>query len=302
MADELQATLQESVDEGVFRLRRTWPSLLATGFVGGLDVSVGVFAMLLVKSNDGSDLVAGLAFSIGFIALVMAGSELFTENFLMPITAVVTGVATWRQVVRLWFGTMTMNVVGGVVMVFLMMTAFPDLGDAAVEAGTHFVERGPGIETMLSAVLAGIVITLMTWMQLHKPIGAKLVAAVAAAFVLNYGELGHVVVASLEIFAGLFHGAEYTLGDWVPLFVMMATGNAVGGIGLVTVSRLVQLGGDRVKAEREHAEQRRADEEANSPRGVLLDPDPTPLDQRTDAAREGAATREVEDEGVTSGS
>ena len=284
VADALQETLQESVEEGVFRLRRTFPSLLATGFVGGLDVSVGVFAMLLVKTHDGSELAGALAFSIGFIALTMAGSELFTENFLMPVTAVVMGRATWREVLRLWAGTAVFNVGGGLVMVFIMMTAFPDLGDSAVESGRHFVDRGFGIEMLLSAILAGIVITLMTWMQLNKPIGARIVAAVAAAFVLNYGELGHVVVASLEVFAGMFSGAPYGVVDWLPLFLLMAFGNMVGGIGLVTLTRLIQVGGDRVKQERAVSAER---ELRDTPRGMLLDPDPRPLDQRDRQAARG---------------
>lgn len=292
MADELQETLQESVKEGMFRLRRTWPSLLATGFVGGVDVSVGVFAMLLVRTHNGSDLLGALAFGIGFIALVMAGSELFTENFLMPVTAVVIGQATWGEVVRLWFGTALMNVAGGLVMVFLMMTASPELADAGVEAGAHFVDRGLGIQTILSAVLAGIVITLMTWMQLNKPIGAKIVAAVAAAFVLNYGELGHVVVASLEIFAGMFAGAPYGLVDWLPLFVLMALGNIIGGIGLVTLARLIQLGSERVAQERAETEER---ERKETPRGVLLDPDPRPVDQRDGPAGDAPARDESAD-------
>lgn len=297
MADELQQTLTESVEEGRFRLRRTWPSLLATGFVGGLDVSVGVFAMLLVKTNDGSDLVAALAFGIGFIALVLAGSELFTENFLMPITAVVIGAATWRQVGRLWFGTLTMNVVGGLVMVFLMMAAFPDIGETAVEEGTHFVERGVGMESFISAVVAGIVITLMTWMQLNKPPGARIVAAVSAAFVLKYGSLGHVVVASLEIFAGMFQGADYGLAEWLPLFVLMALGNAVGGIGLVTLTRLVQLGSDRVERERHDSQHRRAQEEGATPRAILLDPDPRPHDARDGQPVEHAHGDGLDDDG-----
>ena len=287
MSDELQHTLNESVEEGLFRLRRTWPSLWATGIVGGLDVSVGVFAMLLVKTNEGSDLLGALAFSIGFIALTMAGSELFTENFLMPVTAVATDKASWRQVGRLWFGTAAGNVIGGLIMVFLMMTAFPELSEKAVETGGRFVDRGFGIELFLSAIIAGIVITLMTWMMLRKPIGAKLVAAVVAAFLLNYGELGHVVVASLEIFAGMFSDAPYGVTDWLPLFFLMAFGNMVGGVGFVTVIRLVQLGGARV--ERQKQEPAQHEREQAEARRALLDKDPTPIEERGDADKASEA-------------
>lgn len=251
MPDALSHTFRESVTEGFERLHRTWPSLLATGAVGGIDVSVGVFAMLLVKAHSGSDFAAALAFGIGFIALTLANSELFTENFLVPIAAVAADKATPRHVARLWVGTAAMNLVGGFAMIAIMIAAFPDLHDSAVEAGSHFVERGVGLQPFLGAAFAGIIITLMTWMQQNTFLGGQLVAAISAAFLLAYGELGHVVVASLEIFAAILTGdAGFGFGTWLPLFGQMALGNAVGGIGLVTLLRLIQVGRKRLEEER----------------------------------------------------
>src|SRR3954468_16326334 len=83
--DDLTETFQRTVDEGEHRLTRSWPGLLSTGLVGGLDVGVGVLGLLLVKEATGSVLLAGFAFGIGFIALTRAQSELFTENFLVPV-------------------------------------------------------------------------------------------------------------------------------------------------------------------------------------------------------------------------
>jgi formate/nitrite transporter FocA (FNT family) len=51
-----------------------------------------LLAFLLVKHTTHNELLAGLAFSSGFIALTMARSELFTENFLIPVVAVVAKV------------------------------------------------------------------------------------------------------------------------------------------------------------------------------------------------------------------
>jgi len=56
--DELSETLHRTVDEGVFRLTRSWPALLATGFVGGADVTMGVFAFFIVKQGTNNDLLA----------------------------------------------------------------------------------------------------------------------------------------------------------------------------------------------------------------------------------------------------
>src|SRR4051812_15185983 len=106
-------TLTRSVHEGERRLHRTWPSLLATGTVGGIDVGVGVMAMLVVREQTGSPLLGALAFSVGFVALTLAGSELFTENFMVPITTVVTRDVPVTSVVRLWVGTAAANLLGG---------------------------------------------------------------------------------------------------------------------------------------------------------------------------------------------
>ena len=46
--------------------------------------------MLVVRHETGSQLLGALAFGIGFITLVLAGSELFTENFMIPVAALVT--------------------------------------------------------------------------------------------------------------------------------------------------------------------------------------------------------------------
>src|SRR5690242_1238187 len=154
--------------------------LLATGALGGIDVGIGVFALLLVLKATHNELLSGLAFSIGFIALTLANSELFTENFLVPLAAVAAGRAKAVSVLRLWAGTWVMNLVGGWVMMLVVMRGLPFLNPAAVKVGTHFVDLGINWTSFCSGILAGAVITLMTWMEVGSAdITAKLVAAVA---------------------------------------------------------------------------------------------------------------------------
>jgi hypothetical protein len=50
----------------------------------------------------GTGTVGATAFIIGFLALSLARSELFTENFLVPVAAVVAKDAPWRSAPRLW--------------------------------------------------------------------------------------------------------------------------------------------------------------------------------------------------------
>jgi formate/nitrite transporter FocA (FNT family) len=252
MADPLGAIFHETVAEGHFRLHRTWPSLLATGTVGGIDVSMGVLGLLLVKHQTGSDLLAALAFTIGFIALTLANSELFTENFLVPIAAVAADKGDLKEVWRLWGGTAVTNLIGGYLMVLVIVEGNPEVAPTAIEVGQTFVERGIGWHSFSSAVLAGVVITLMTWMQsATDSMMGKIVAAAMAAFLLAAGHLSHVIVASLEVLAGVLAGADFGYAEWFGMVWMWAVGNAIGGLGLVTVLRLVQVGSERVQREQE---------------------------------------------------
>jgi formate/nitrite transporter FocA (FNT family) len=250
---ELTETFQRTVEEGEHRLTRNWPQLLSTGVVGGLDVGVGVLALLLVKEATGSELLAGLAFGIGFIALTLAQSELFTENFLVPVVAVAAHRATVWQLLRLWFGTATMNLVGGWVMMGLVMAGQPRLRPTAVEIA-HEYAAFPAGRAFALAVLGGLVITLMTWMErATESVPAKLAAAVSAAFLLVADTLNHAIVVSLLSFAALHAGAPFGYGRWLAVVSLAAVGNIVGGVGLVTVLRLVQVGRVRIEEAREDA-------------------------------------------------
>lgn len=243
VTNEVSSQFQRTIEEGENRLSRSLPSLLATGAVGGIDVGVGVFALLLVKESTHDDLLAGLAFSIGFIALTLANSELFTENFLVPIVAVTTRRAGPMDVLRLWLGTASTNLLGGWLIMAVVMAGVPKLHETAVEAATHYTELGLGWESFSSAVLGGAVITLMTWMEGgSKSELGRLVAAVVAAFLLGAGKLTHAIVVSLLLFAGLQAGAPYGYLDWLGFLAWATLGNMVGGIGLIAVLRLVQVG------------------------------------------------------------
>jgi formate-nitrite transporter family protein len=245
---EVEDTLQRTVQEGKRRLERSWAPLIATGLVGGIDVGTGVLALLVVESQTGNKLLAGLAFSIGFIALAMARSELFTEDFLVPVGTVIARQAPLRQLARLWIVTAAGNLVGGWVFTGLIIAGFPAVKQTAADAGAYYTGLGIGWKSFALALLGGAVITLMTWMQhATESLGTKLVPAVTTGFPLAGLQLNHAIVASLVIFAGLHtHVTSYGYLDWAGAAGWAALGNMVGGIALVTLLRLLQVP-DKVK-------------------------------------------------------
>jgi len=253
-SDALEETLSRSVEEGERRLHRSWPSLLATGIVGGADVGLGVLAMLVVRHDTGEPLLGALAFGIGFIALTLAGSELFTENFLVPITTVVARDDSALSVARLWTGTAIMNLAGGWIVTGLVIVALPALKPTAIAVGRVYPEWGIGASSFAAAVLAGALMTLLTWMERYtESMPARLIAAMAVAFLLTAPPLDHAIVSSLEMFAALHSGAPFGYADFAGAAAWSAVGNIVGGVFLVTLLRLVQLGRAPIEAERRRA-------------------------------------------------
>lgn len=252
----LSGAFHRSVIAGEERLRRTWANLFATGFLGGMDVGVGVLALMIVREATGSEMLGALAFSSGFITLTLARSELFTENFLVPVTVVVTQRRHGRALARLWIGTLLTNWAGGLLFMALVMVSLPRLDNIAIQLGRFYPELGIGLQSLASAMLGGVLITLMTWIErAARDTLAKLVIAVITGFLLAAPPLDHSVVGALEMFAGLLTGeAPYGWLDTGGALAWAVLGNVVGGLGLVTVLRFVQVGANTIDLERHAAE------------------------------------------------
>src|SRR5439155_21416994 len=95
--------------EGKRRLSRPVLELAATALVGGFDVAFGVVAFVLtaaaVAPSGGqalAKLAGAVAFGIGFVFVVVGRSELFTENFLVPVAGLARERRSWLRLGELW--------------------------------------------------------------------------------------------------------------------------------------------------------------------------------------------------------
>jgi len=144
----------------------------------------------------------------------------------------------------------------------LVVTGFPKVGPTALEVARYYPSIGIGWRSFSGSLLGGAVITLMTWMERSTTsVPAKLAAAVMAAFLLAAAPLNHAIVVSLEMFAGLQHGAGFGYLDWLAVLVWYSLGNIIGGVVLVAGLRMVQVGEHQItEARRRPAGQPAKDE------------------------------------------
>ncbi|SNR74775.1 Formate/nitrite transporter FocA, FNT family [Haloechinothrix alba] len=239
--DEVEGLLDHIVRRGRPRLFRSVLELLASGIIAGIEIALGVLAYLAVKEATGSPLLAGIAFGVGFVILLLGNSELFTEGFLVPVTVVAAKEATWWRLVKFWLVTLVGNLIGAWGMMWLLMIGFPDLRHTAIDTGSTFAEAALTPETFVLSILAGSTMTLLTRMRMGTINDvARILASFVIGFIVAGMEMFHVILDTLFIFGGIHAGAEYDYGAWIAFFGWCTLGNIIGGLVLTTFMRLIR--------------------------------------------------------------
>lgn len=242
---------QDSLEDGERRVARPAPVLAATALLGGFHVTLGLLALVVttgalaaVMPEPSAHVLGSLTFGIGLAFITVGRSELFTENFLIPVAGVLTGRTPKRAVARLWAITFLMNLIG--VAVFAAILTVPGVigGEplrAAGELANTLAERDL-LAATISAVLAGSIITLFTWLaEAAESDVTRVLVALLIGFLLLAPSTNHSVVGFGEILFGLLAGT--TGADWVDLVRntgIAVVGNVVGGVVLVAFVRAVQ--------------------------------------------------------------
>ncbi|GHD03903.1 formate/nitrite transporter family protein [Zhihengliuella salsuginis] len=230
-----------TVAEGSARLNRRWPELIVTGFFGGVDVGLGILAMILVKQATGSDILAGMAFGVGLLALKLAHSELFTEEFLLPLNAVIAGQGTWLQLLRLWSVSLVTNLLGGLGFGWLIVLGLPDYHRTIIDTAVGYLDQ-PSLLVMIAlALLAGATITLSTRMQqgTSNDVVTALTCMISGLLVIGFGML-HGALNAIVVFAAMLAGADISVTDFLTWFAIVIPFNMLGGLLIITLPRMVR--------------------------------------------------------------
>jgi formate/nitrite transporter FocA (FNT family) len=237
-------------EEGERRLTRSTLELTTTSLVAGFDVVFGVVALATATAAmaphfgpSAAHFFGSLGFGIAFIFIVVGRSELFTENFLVPVTALRRGKLSKLKLAELWTISPVMNIAGGTALILILSSkgvlpagAAPALVDVANTIGEH-----TNWSAFLSAIAGGALITAMTWMvEGVGTVGGRIVVAWIAGVLLALGSFNHVIVVTLELIFGMRFGADVGVGDIALNFAIAAAGNMIGGLLFVTMTRTSQ--------------------------------------------------------------
>ncbi len=179
MDDKGPKTIAETVAEtvGVAKATSPWLSLFVLGIMAGSYIGFGglfsatvTFDLAPIVGIGLKKLIAGGAFSIGLMLVVIAGAELFTGNNLM-VSSVITGRTTWRKVFAAWGLVYVANFIGSIILALLFYfsglwkTGDSALGLVAVKTAYAKVHLPFG-EAFVRAIGCNWMVCLAVWMAM----------------------------------------------------------------------------------------------------------------------------------------
>ncbi|HEX2251040.1 MAG TPA: formate/nitrite transporter family protein [Gemmatimonadales bacterium] len=224
-------------------------SALAAGLVMGFSFLASAFASDLV-SPEHRRAAAAAAYPLGFIFVIMARSELFTENTLVPVVPFLEHRDRERfiNLARLWGLLLFGNLVGALVFGWALAetpmveaTLRPALDQLATEA----TSGGFG-HVLYAGVFAGWLMALLAWLLAStRSTGAQIALIWLCTFPISALHFRHSIAGSVEAFY-LAAGGQATWGGMITDFVVPSVlGNALGGVLLVALLNYGQVAAEK---------------------------------------------------------
>jgi formate/nitrite transporter FocA (FNT family) len=235
-------------------LERSAAGLLWSAFAAGLTIGfsflMGGFAQTLVPERY-AHAAAGIVYPVGFVFVVFARSELFTENTLEPVIPLLhkRDADTFKKMLRMWGLLLVGNLIGAAIFAFVMQRT--SLVEADVKThldrmATLSTSDGFGL-TFTRGIMAGWLIALLTWLMAstHESIAHLVLIWLTTAPIalLNFR---HSIVGSVEAFYRVAAGTS-SIGEMFGQFIAPAViGNTIGGVVLVALLNYGQVHHERV--------------------------------------------------------
>jgi formate/nitrite transporter FocA (FNT family) len=249
--------LQSVIESAQHEMERGTTGLLLSGFSAGLDIGFGplLMAVLLTVSDGGygdlgTELLLASAYSVGFIFVIIARSELFTEHTTLAVMPVLDNRESLGKLGRLWGLIWVSNIAGGAVFTAFVVVLMPNLGVASPESfvaiARKMVSHGPGW-LFVAGILAGWLMGLLAWLiTAAKETTSRLLIIWLVTASIGVLHLPHSIAGNVEVLFGLFLTAEITVLDYVTFLGFSTVGNAVGGgvfVSLLKYGHVVRGGG-----------------------------------------------------------
>ncbi|UYW74231.1 formate/nitrite transporter family protein [Pseudocitrobacter faecalis] len=235
-----------------------WSAIAAGLSMGASLLAKGIFHVQL-DGVPGGFLLENLGYTFGFIIVIMARQQLFTENTVtavLPIMQKPTA-SNFGLLMRLWGIVLFGNVLGTGVAAwaFEYMPIFDEeTRDAFVKIGMDVMKNSP-TEMFANAIISGWLIATMVWM-FPAAGAAKIVVIILMTWLIALGDTTHIVVGSVEILYLVFNGTVHWSEFFWPFALPTLAGNICGGTFIFALMSHAQIRNDMSNKRKEEEKQR----------------------------------------------
>ena len=224
---------------GEEELNRPWFSLWWSGLAAGLSMGFSMLGQALLHVHlpiaESSILLEKFSYCVGFIIVILAHQQLFTEN---TLTAVVPLMAHphWQnffRVSRLWGIVLAANVVGATL--FSTFIFFSDAITPITRAALHEIcFKTVHLSTpdlVVRGIMAGFLIASLVWI-LSNVEDSKFLIIILMTYLIALGDFTHIIAGSVEAAYLVMDGTLTVEHALTGFFVPALVGNLLGGTGL----------------------------------------------------------------------
>ncbi|RWR01262.1 membrane protein [[Pantoea] beijingensis] len=222
--------------EGEKELERDGMALLWSAIAAGLSMGASLMAKGIFQVHltnvPGAFLLENLGYTFGFVIVIMARQQLFTENTVtavLPVMHKPSG-SNFFLLFRLWGIVLVGNLIG-TALAALAFNHLPVFDDATRSAFSHISEKvmaNPPSEMFANAIVSGWIIATMVWM-VPSAGAAKIVVIMMMTWLVALGDLAHIVVGSVEVLYLVFSGSISWHAFIWPFALPTLAGNIIGG-------------------------------------------------------------------------
>lgn len=223
-------------------------SLWWSGVAGGMSISFSLLAEGILHTHlpDAAwrPLVTDFGYCVGFIMVVLARQQLFTETTVtavLPVMADFTR-ANFVRLARMWIIVLVANFAGTLfAALFCSFTPVltPQLSDGMLELSRHILGHGFA-EAFFRAIAAGFLMAAMVWL-IPSAETAQFYVIVLMTYLISAGGFMHIVAGSMEAFFLVLHGEMSWLGMLDGFAIPVLLGNIVGGTALFALIAYAQV-------------------------------------------------------------
>lgn len=246
------AAIHEEIrQEGEKELERDsltlWWSAVAAGLsMGASLMAKGLFHARLPEGAVGF-FVENLGYTLGFVIVILARQQLFTENTLTAVLPFMHKPTrhNFAILMRLWSVVLVGNLIGTALMAFafIHLPVFDVATRAAfVTLSEEVMTNTPG-EMFCNAIISGWIIASLVWMMPSAKHN-KLLIIILMTYLMGIGDLTHIVVGSVEILYLVFNGNIPWWQFFYPFALPTLASNIVGGTFIFALISHAQIRND----------------------------------------------------------